>query len=159
MNHPTTDHERADKLLALIADAEAQLEGVQGEVNAALEQVKARYQERVSLAGDVLKGLEKELRAHMKKRRGVLFDGSDRVDLEHGALLHKIEPRVKRARGVLDKLEAFGFDDAIKIAKSVDWDVLEEWPAEKLVAVGTERVQKETFEYETKGPERTGVDR
>jgi len=53
-------------------------------------------------------------------------------------------------RNVLERLEEMGFSEAVRVAKSVDWDVLERWPDEKLNLVGTERVPKETIEYELK---------
>jgi len=76
-------------------------------------------------------------------------------DLTNGALLHKIERRVKRTRKMLERLEAIEAEDAIKIVKSVDWDVIEKWTYERLIEVGTERVKKETFAYKLAGVKET----
>jgi len=153
MKYLTPGHRRADELLQEIAETERRIKGIEAQANTEIAEVKSRHAEKLGPLSGVLKGLEKQLRSHMKKRRDDLFGGSDRVDLEHGALLHGLERRVKRARGVLQKLEEHGFEDAIKIAKSVDWDALESWPVERLVLVGTERVQKESFEYELRAGE------
>ena len=56
---------------------------------------------------------------------------------------------VKRAKAVTPEvLEAHGYLDGVRVEKKVNWDVLEKWPEEKLVAVGTERKTKEDVEYE-----------
>jgi len=153
MKYPTPDHARADELLRLIAETERRINDITAQANAEIAEVKTRHAEKLDPLSGVLKDLERELRSHMKQHQDVLFDGKDRADFEHGALLYRLERRVKRARGVLQKLEEHGFEDAIKIAKSVDWDALESWPVERLVLVGTERVQKESFEYELRAGE------
>jgi len=151
MKYPTQHHARADAILQMIAMSESRIQEVERDATAAISSIKEEYSKRLKPVQDELGRLQKLLRVHMKQRREILFDGTDRVDLESGALLYKLEQRVKRARGVLEKLEENGFTDAVKIAKSVDWDALEKWPVERLVLVGTERVQKEFFEYELKG--------
>ena len=151
MKNPSPDHVRADELLGLIAEAECRIQEIQAHANEKISKIKEEYSQKLERVQADLKKLQKELKGHMKRRQHIFFDGIDRVDLDHGALLYRLEARVKRARGVLEKLEEHGFDEAVKIAKSVDWDVLEAWPAEKLVLVGTARVQKELFEYETTG--------
>lgn len=148
MKQETGDHARADRLLGQIAQAKEAADAIDARYEGLMARLKARYEREMAPYKDAVKGMEKELVRHMKRRSDVLFDGQDRVDLASGALLHRVEDRVKRARGVLDQLEKHGFTDAIKVAKSVDWDALEKWPAEKLVMVGTERVRKERFEYE-----------
>jgi len=60
-------------------------------------------------------------------------------------LAHGIPGRV---RGMLARLEEIGAVEAIKIVKSVDWDVLDKWTDERLIEVGTERGKKERFAYE-----------
>lgn len=148
MKHRTEHHARADAILQMIAMSESRIQEVEREATAAISSIKEEYSQRLVPVQDELARLQKLLRDHMKKRREVLFDGTDRVGLVNGALLYRLEQRVKRARGVLKKLEENGFTDAVKIAKSVDWDALEKWPIERLMLVGTERVQKEFFEYE-----------
>ena len=151
MKYQTEHHARADAILQMIAISESRIQEVERDATSAISGIKEEYSQKLAPVQDELGRLQKLLRDHMKQRRGVFFDGTDRVDLQNGALLYKLEQRVKRARGVLEKLEKNGFSDAVKIAKSVDWDALEKWPVERLMLVGTERVKKETFEYEIKG--------
>jgi hypothetical protein len=93
-----------------------------------------------------------------EKELGIVFDGEERVDLKHGALLFAIEERVKKLKDtqtMLENLKRYGFRDAIKTVESVDWDKMENWPVEKLVMVGTKRARKEVFGYEIKGERQT----
>jgi hypothetical protein len=95
-----------------------------------------------------LEALDKKIKAHAKKHQVDLFVGRDRIDLVNGALLRKEEEYVRRVRGMLARLEEIGAVEAIKIVKSVDWDVLDKWTDERLIEVGTERGKKERFAYE-----------
>jgi hypothetical protein len=101
---------------------------------------------------DNLSRLETELKTLAREHHPDFFGESEscRVELPHGALLFALERRVKRARGVLENLKAEGFTQAVKIAESVDWDLLETWPEERLWLVGTERKTKEVYAYEVK---------
>lgn len=94
---------------------------------------------------------EKALKDMLRKNRSVFFDSSDRVDLKNGSIFYQVSKRVKRARNVtVDVLESLGYSEAVKVAKSVDWDKIEKFTDEKLAAIGTERVEKEDFGYEIK---------
>jgi len=113
-----------------------------------MDALKKKYEDMVSIHERKLSVLDKALNVLVKRNQAVIFDGNDRVDLSHGALLRSIEERVRRARGVLERLEALGMTGAVKVVKSVDWDQLEKWPDARLMEVGTERVRKEVFSYD-----------
>jgi len=156
-HRPQTDVGRPegeiDRRLYELGDSTRSLELLQAEAEKEIEAVRARYAEFIGPLKERIAALDKEIKTLTKKHKKMLFDGRDRVDLEHGALLYRVERKVKRARGVLENLEQCGFLEAIKVVKSVDWDVLEKWPDERLVMVGTERKRQEKFEYELKeGP-------
>ncbi len=141
----------AEQILGQIGMMSEQIRELCGEAEAELTKLQAEYQEKVRPYEMALKEMEKTLRQIMKKNLGVIFGGRQgRVDLPSGALLYQVVERVKKARGVLEKLKEQGIKEAIKIAESVDWEKLEEWPEERLLLVGTERVQKEEFDYELK---------
>lgn len=146
--HPTTAHAEADEMLREIGKTTDALSKLEAEAKAALDSVTAAYQSRVDALKGKIADLDKGIKTLAKKHQADLFDGSDRVDLRFGALLHSIEMRVKKARGLLERLEELGAVEAVKIVKSVDWDVLEKWSDERLIEVGTERVRKEVFAYE-----------
>jgi len=96
----------------------------------------------------VIAGLEKRPEKLMKVNRADLFDSADRIDLAHGALLFSIRERVRRAKGVLARLEEIGAKDGLITRTSVNWDALEKWTDERLIETGTERVREDCFSYE-----------
>jgi len=48
----------------------------------------------------------------------------------------------------LEKVEELGYNDAIKISKSLDRSVIETWPIEKLFMIGGKKRLVEKFDYE-----------
>lgn len=148
--YATPAHAAADEILVEIATEKADLARVQKEYEEKLEELKKQYYPLLEAKKTRLRELEKELTKLAKRERLALFAEGDRCELPHGALLLTWTRRVKRARGVLKRLEELGWEEAIVVTKKVNWDVLESWPDEKLVACGTERVVKETVEYELK---------
>jgi small-conductance mechanosensitive channel len=146
--YPTAHHAKADELLAQAAEVAATLKRLLDNCHAELKQVTQEWGELILPQKRLLDGIEKQIKAYAKKHRVDLFEGRDRIDLSHGALLRKEEERVKQIRGMLERLEEIGATDAIKTVKSADWEVIEGWTDERLIEVGTERVKKETFAYE-----------
>lgn len=147
----------ADGLLMDLGRTLADLDAANRHLAQEVEVLRARWQAKIEPLEAAKAGLEKQVRELAKVYRDDIFASADRLDLPHGALLYELQRRVKRARGVLERLEAEGFLEAVKVAKSVDWDQLETWPEERLIYVGTERVTKEVYAYEVKNlyqPER-----
>ena len=143
--------QQADALLAEIALVQHELNTQQQIAQAAVDKVLAVFKTKEQALQDRLKSMDKALKNYGKKHMAALFDGKDKVNLTHGALLIQETSRVIRKRTVTPAiLEHHGFDAAVKIAKSVDWDQLEHWPTEQLILVGTERKAKTTVEYELK---------
>ncbi|OPX18730.1 MAG: hypothetical protein BZ151_13135 [Desulfobacca sp. 4484_104] len=140
----------AEELLQQIGRISQEINLIKNEAEKEFERLRLGYQERLGPKEADLQILERTLRKLLRQEKGKLFDGPGRVDLPAGALLYQVVERVKKARGVLEKLKEQGFQEAIKIAESVDWEKLEGWPAERLILVGTERVRKEEFDYELK---------
>lgn len=144
---------RADQLLMELGRAVADLDAADRHLNQEVEALRARWQAKIEPLYQARISLEQQVRDLAKQHREDIFAGeADRLDLPHGALLYSIQRRVRRGRGVLERLEAAGFLEAVKIAKSVDWDQLDGWPEEKLIFVGTERVAKEIYSYEVRNP-------
>ena len=143
-------HKQADDLLIRIAEAEGLINDDAGAMAREIDTIKEQYGSKINYWRRIMKDLEKDLVKLMKTNAAEIFDGEDRVELKHGSLLFQIEKRVKKAKGVLEKLEEQGFTDALEISKKVNWDELEKWPVERLALVGTERKRKEVFTYELK---------
>lgn len=142
---------QADELLARIGKAKAEYEKVNRQWDAAIKELERQYGQRAREAKEQVRALEKQLVKHAKKHRIEVFGDRDRADLSAGALIWSVIRRVKRKKDVsVDRLKELGFTDGIKVVESVFWDRLETWPDEKLIAAGTERVTKESVEYELK---------
>ena len=147
-------HQRADELLGKVRDAAQDLFVEQGRANAALESLAATWRERLKPLQERLAILNLDLRALEKQERLAFFGESEdcRVDLPQGALIFQMSRHVKKVKSLTwEALEEAGFPEAVRVVKSVDWDLLETWPEEKLIMVGTERVKKENYSYEVKG--------
>jgi hypothetical protein len=158
IEYSTEAHAKADELLAGIVAATEQLEGAREECTAEVDLVTGRFVSRIVEAKQEAEKLAKALEKLMKVNRYKLFDGTDRVDLENGALLFAIEERVKRAKDVLKRLEETGAEEkAFIVTKAVNWDELEKWTDERLIEIGTERKREEKFSFEVKSlsPQRT----
>ena len=138
----------ADQLLDSIGKATARLQVFEAEAEKEIEGVRAHYARSIDPLRDRLKGLDKELIGLMKSRCVPLFDGKDTLKLLHGILLYAREMRVSIPRDALSKIEAAGWNEAVKIAKSVDRAMVEKWPDERLVVIGAKRKEKKSYSYE-----------
>lgn len=142
-------HDQANAILGEIAAVLERRRELEAGYAAEAEALKERHAGKLEPLKAQLKALEKDLEKLAKARREDLFRGSDRVDLPAGSLLHVAQARVVRARAVtVEKLEELGFQDGVRIEKRVDWDSIEQWPLERLAAIGTERKIRESFPYE-----------
>jgi len=141
-------HKEADQLLMEMAGYKCRLKAIQDRAEAEIAKIRGKYVAEIKDLESIIQALDKKIKTLCKYEREELFAETQRVELQHGALLYHAEWKIKRARGVLDKLEELGMTEAIKVSKSVRWDVLEKWTDEKLFLVGTERKLKESFSYE-----------
>jgi hypothetical protein len=139
---------QADKLLSEIKEVRKTLAQGQAKAEAELQAVTEGYQKALGPLQEELKGLEKELVKLMKVHKGDIFDGIDKVRLEHGFLLYLKELKLKLPKDALARIEAQGLEDGIRISKSLDRAAIEKWSTEKLFLIGGERKLKESFEYE-----------
>ena len=146
---PTEAHAEADELLKQLGETEGVLKNLLTRYEEDMAKVRRKYEKSVQAARESKADLERELEKLAKKHKADLFfTDDDRCDLKHGALLYRLERKVKRIKGMLETLESLGITGPIKIAKSVDWDKLEAWPEPELERIGTKRVAKEKIEFE-----------
>jgi len=150
MNKKSMALEKVEKILEKIKEEKVLLEELQNKYQKELEEIQNKYYPYIEESKAKIKQYELELEKTAKKHKYELFDGTDIVETKVGRIIHIVKIAVKRARGVLEKLEQLGWDSAIIIEKKVNWDELEKWPDEKLIACGTERIRKEKIEYELK---------
>jgi len=146
-------HQRADELLGRIRTAAAELFREHVQANIAVESLASTWRERLKPLQERVAILDQDLKALEKAERQAFFGDSEscRLDLPQGALVFQVSRHVKKVKSLTwERLEAEGFPEAVRVAKSVDWDLLETWPEEKLIMVGTDRVKKEIYDYEVK---------
>jgi len=141
----------ADSMLARIAEDTRKIDELTAEYNAAVSRLIAEYEARLAPLKQSVIHEEKNLTALMRAARAELFDGRDTVSLPHGVLYHSIVERVIIHRDALAKCEELGFFEAVKIVKSLDREVVERWPDERLMLIGAERKTKEEFSYDVRG--------
>ena len=141
--------ESIDGILADLTARTAKLAALQEKAEAEIEAVRARYSEQIGRTSDEIKALDKEIK-QLAKNNLVIFDGEDQLILPHGILIHGKAFKVSIPRDALEKIEAQGWNEAIRISKSIDRAVVEKWPAERLVMIGAQRKPIETINYELK---------
>jgi len=126
------------------------LEALEELVAAEIDAILDKHNEEISEIKNRIKHLDKDVKSLAKENKAVVFDGKDQVTLEHGILLWGKEKKVTIPRDALEKIEAQGWKEAVKIAKSVDRAVVEKWPVERLTVIGAVRKIMEKFSYELK---------
>lgn len=151
MTKPHNDlFDQADDLLAEIRGLTLELTGLQDRHNREAAALAAKYECDMRLLRANLEESEKTLLAMMKNARQEFFSDTDIVTLQNGALLRKIEDKVKIPRDALGKCEELGFAEAIKIVKTLNRGVIDQWPDERLFLIGCERKKVEQFSYDLK---------
>lgn len=145
--------QQTDDLLAEIWRAESQIRYLVERTEEEVKLIRERYHAQISQFQEHLSALKKELIGLMKSNQAAIFDGRDKVSLEHGWLIYRKEWHVsipKDKERVIEIIEAYGWTEAIRIAKSVDRGVVEAWPEERLVVINARRRIVEKYAYETK---------
>ena len=145
----------ANERLSYLRDVIDGIADLEARANAEMAEVAARYGAWLNPLRDELAARGKELIALMKKNKGLLFDGTDVVNLAHGSLIRNEAEKVSIPRDALEACKGNGFDDVIKIVESLDRDKIEQWPDAKLVLIGATRKPKEEFKYSLKASDRT----
>ena len=141
----------ANAWLIQIAGYKADIEAIEADAKTALQVLEAEYGAKLEPLKAELKLYVSRLVDTMKANKKTLFDGTDVVRLVNGSLIHSVADKVSIPRDALAICEELGFDEVIKIAKSLDRDAVEKWPDERLVLIGAERKQKEEFSYDLAG--------
>lgn len=141
---------KANGLLIRIGIRQRHLAELNQAVETRLQEIRSIYSANIQEDKAELEMLEKDLIALMKANKAALFDDTDQVNLEAGILLRGEEEKVKIPRNALELIEREGWDEAIKVAKTVDREVVEGWPDERLVIIGAERKPVVEYSYEVR---------
>lgn len=141
----------ADAFLEDIGERLARIRSIEQEAQAEMEAVRARYAAKLNQERAWLDSLEKSLVELMKKEKKDIFvEGRDKVSLPHGVLFHGYEDRVRIPQNALEKVEALGWAEAVRVVKSLNRAVVAGWPIERLAAIGGEKRRVEVFKYEVR---------
>jgi len=141
---------QADDLLADIRNLSESITALENSHNAQIKCLTALCVAQITPLKEDLATQEKAIIALMKKERKTLFDGTDVVQLENGALIHEVGDHVHIPKGALAKCKELEFLDVIKTVESLNRDAIEKWKDEKLLLIGAERKPTETFSYDLK---------
>lgn len=140
--------EQIDDRLRYIGDLTAQIAAVEAEFEQRVADIREQYQQKLDRPKETLAAQEKVLIAYLKQNKSELFNKVEKVTLPHGIVIYTKEPQLKLPKNAVEAIEKLGWNEAIKIAKSVDREMVEKWPIEKIVAIGGDKKPKEKFEYE-----------
>lgn len=149
MAKKTNIKEILESLLVRIKEKKQKLEDIQRMYMEELESLQKRYGKSIEDIKEGIRKDEQELQKLALRYKNEVFVG-DIAELQNGRLIYQVKVAVKRIRGMLERLEQLGWTEAIIIEKKVNWAEIEKWTDERLIALGTERVVKETVSYELK---------
>ena len=99
----------ADKLLEGIADLENRIDQIEAEAAFEIAQVAEAHKAKLAPLLAAKKELDTEIKKTMKSNVSEIFDGADKVALDHGILLHLEKMGVTIPRDALEKIEAAGW--------------------------------------------------
>lgn len=140
----------ADGLLRDLREIGSRVADAEAEAQTEIDEVVNRHKTTIAGLREGFQAREKDLIKFVKKHKVNFFDATDQVDLENGLLLHGWDDKVKIPKTALKKIEAEKWEEALKRTVSVDREVVEKWPVERLVAIGATKKRVETFTYEIK---------
>ncbi len=148
--YPVKNLEEANNALADIAALKRQVEGVNADMNAAIDRAKADAEVKAAPLQVQMNALENGLLAYAEINKDELFDKKRSVDLDFGSIGYRrsreVKPLPKHTLAmVLDKIKTLNMTEAIRTRESVDKDVLRNWPEERLATVSARIVEKDTF--------------
>jgi len=142
--------ELAEALLQEIQIKSETLKEFQAEMEEEYRMIRAEYADRITWLKSDVEELDKNLIKLMRGNKKSLFEDTDTVKLEEGILLYGKNKKVSLPRDALKKALKAGYDEAVKISKSLDRAVVEKWPDERLFMIGGKRQLVEKFSYEVK---------
>lgn len=146
-----THEDKAEHILMNIKINSVMIRNAEHKANMDMERIKTTYAHTIELWKKNVVKLEKALEKLVKDHAEAVLKGSDRADFKSGSVMLKMERRVTKIKGMLEKLKSEGLTQAVKVAKEVvDWDVVEKFDDDTLAKLGTERLDKACFSYELK---------
>ncbi len=140
---------QVERFLAELKINKQMLNDIESQYKEEVEPIKNKYYKHIESIKNDIRQIEESLQKFALKNKYELFKG-DVAEFDNGRLIYQLTKQVKRVRGMLERLEQLGWTEAIIIEKKVNWDEINKWTDERLIAAGTERIIKENVQYELK---------
>ncbi len=149
------DLDAADDALFELASNTRALQRLQDELNQAIDKLKAKFERDSQELVSKNEALGNGLHAFAEHHKAELFTRKRSLELTFGTLGYRVSSEVQpqpklKWRDVLERLERGNFDQAIRVKKEVDRDVLRTFGEDELAEVGVRLVDKDTFWFELK---------
>lgn len=152
------DLAQAEGVLAELAEIDRSLELAKAAMNEEIDRAKATGR----AAAEPLEARRKELaialEAFATHNKAQLFAKKKSLDLGFGVIGFRLATRLKTVAKatwgqVLEALQSYKYEKAIRIKVEVDKDAMKDWPAERLATVGVTRETSDEFYIEIKQEE------
>ena len=142
--------EQADEVLREMCQCARAIEIVQSEMNATIDKAKAEAKELAATSQARLAELEASLAAYASYQSAELFKSRKSLSLVFGTFGFRKSTEIKPASkstwaSILEKVKSLGLTQAVRIKEEVNKETLQEWPDERLEAVGARRVSEDKF--------------
>lgn len=149
------DLKEADAALFELAANARALQRLTDELNQRIDKLKAQFERDAEPLMARSESLSNGLHAYAEHNKADLFARKRSLELTFGTLGYRVSSEVQpmpklKWRDVLERLEQGNFDQAIRVKKEVDRDVLRTFGEDELAEVGARLVEKDTFWYELK---------
>ena len=147
-----TPAEAQEAMLEMLR-AKLQIDRIETAMNDAIKRAKENAEAQAGPIKDSMCIMETALKMYADKRKEALFLERRTIHTLYGSYGYRRSSELKPMTGVklgdvaeicLEK----GYADAVKITKSVQKDVIRQWPSEKIAEVKCRIVEKDTFGYE-----------
>lgn len=140
-----------DDLLSEIGRLSRQADELEASAQAEIDRVMAQYQ-AIGETRARIEDLDKDLKKLLKKDRMELFGDRDKVTLTNGRIYWQQGRRLSLPdkETAIELIKAQGWEEAIITIERVDRPVVEQWPEERLVAIGAGWKPQNKFSYEVK---------
>lgn len=140
----------ADEVLREMAECYRQIVGITVHMNEAIDAAKEAAKLQAAAPTARLKALEESLATYATYQKDELFKARKSITRVFGTFgfrkSTKITPAKKQTWGsILEALKKLGLAQAVRTKEEVNKEVLQEWPDERLEAVGACRDRRDEF--------------
>ncbi|HPO05385.1 MAG TPA: host-nuclease inhibitor Gam family protein [Bacillota bacterium] len=141
-----------------LSDIARLAETLQKQYNDEVAAIAEKYAPSINKLKEETAAVERQMLKVARDKKKEIFGAADIYATKYGRLIRELTEKITIPRDALAKCEEHGFDEAIRIAKSLDRAVVEKWPDERLFLVGAKKDMVEKITYElTRPPARTGL--